>query len=76
MTYVVITFVVLLFLNVYCSRASQRLFYLNKEASMIEKCHLAADEIASLEVVNTSTITSMLNQLESLKKIPQNRNTF
>ena len=67
MTYVVIKFVVLLFLNVYCSRASQRLFYLNKEASMIEKCHLAADEISSLEVVNTSTITSMLNQLESLK---------
>ena len=67
MTYVVITFVVLLFLNIYCSQASQRLFYLNKEASMIEKCHLAADEISSLEVVNTSTITTVLNQLESLK---------
>jgi len=67
MTYVVITFVVLLFLNIYCSNASQRLFYLNKEASMIEKCHLAADEISSLEVVNTSTITGLLNQLESLK---------
>ena len=67
MTYVVITFIVLLFLNIYCSRASQRLFYLSKEASMIEKCHLAADEISSLEVVNTSTITGMLNQLESLK---------
>ena len=67
MTYVAITFVVLLFLNFYCSRASQRLFYLNKEASMIEKCHLAADEISSLEVVNTATITEILGQLESLK---------
>ena len=67
MTYVVITFGVLLFLNFYCSQASQRLFYLNKEASMIEKCHLTADEISSLEVVNTSTISGMLSQLESLK---------
>ena len=66
MTYVVITFVVLLFLNFYCSQVSQRLFYLNKEASMIEKCHLTADEISSLEVVNTSTITGILSQLESL----------
>ena len=67
MTYVVITFVVLLFLNIYCSQASQRLFYLSKEANMLEKCHLAADEISSLEVVNTSTINGILNQLESLK---------
>ena len=67
MTYVVITFVVLLFLNYYCSHASQRLFYLNKETSMIEKCQLASDEISMLEVVNTSTITEILNQLESLK---------
>ena len=67
MTYVVITFAVLLFLNIYCSQASQRLFYLSKEASMIEKCHLAADEISSLEVVNTATITGIVNQLESLK---------
>ena len=67
MTYVVITFVVLLFLNIYCSQASQRLFYLNKEVSMIEKCQLASDEISMLEVVNTSTVSGLLNQLESLK---------
>ena len=67
MTYVVITFVVLIFLNLYCSHASQKLFYLSKESSMIEKCQLASDEISTLEVLNTSTITGVVNQLESLK---------
>ena len=67
MTYVVITFVVLLFLNFYCARASQRLFYLSKETSMIEKCQLASDEISTLEVLNSSTITGIVNQMESLK---------
>ena len=36
MTYVVITFVVLLVLNIYCSIACQNLFYESKKASMIE----------------------------------------
>ena len=67
MTYVVITFFVLLFLNVYCAKTSQRLFYTSKEISMIEKCQLASDEIAGLEVLNNSTITGIVNQMESLK---------
>ena len=67
MTYVVITFLVLLFLNFYCARASQRVFYTNKETSMIEKCQIASDEISTLEVLNTSTITGIVNEMESLK---------
>ena len=34
---------------------------------MIEKCHLAADEIAKLEVINPSTVTATAEQLGSLK---------
>ena len=34
---------------------------------MIEKCQLASDEISTLEVINHSTITGILNQMESLK---------
>ena len=34
---------------------------------MIEKCQLAADEISTLEVMNTSTISGMISQMESLK---------
>ena len=67
MTYVVITFVVLLLLNVYCSRSSQNLFFESKKTSMIEKCQLASDEIASLDVMNTATVTGIVQQMESLK---------
>lgn len=67
MTYVAITFVVLLFLNIYCSKTSQRLFYESKEKSMLEKCQLASDEIATLEVLNPSTVSGILSQMESLK---------
>lgn len=67
MTYVFITFFVLLFLNIYCAKTSQKLFYQSKESSMVEKCQLAADEIAKLEVINTSTISTAIGRLDSLK---------
>lgn len=35
MTYAVVTFVVLLILNIYCSIACQNLFYESKKSSMI-----------------------------------------
>ena len=66
MTYVVITTVVLLFLNIYCSKVSQEMVHRNKERALIEKCQLASDEIASLEVVNTATVAGILSQLDSL----------
>lgn len=65
--YVVITFVVLLLLNVYCSEISQDLFNKSKEISMIEKCQLAADDIANLEIINSSTVTGAVEQMVSLK---------
>lgn len=67
MTYVVITFVVLVILNIYCSNVSQKLFYQSKETSMIEKCQLASDEIATLEVLNPTTVAGIVGQMESLK---------
>ena len=67
MTYVIITFVVLLILNIYCSNISQQLFYQSKEASMVEKCQLASDDIASLEVLNPTTVAGIVNQMDSLK---------
>ena len=67
MTYVVITFLILLILNIYTSKVSQRLFYVSKETSMIEKCQLASDEISSLEVLNNATVTGIIGQMESLK---------
>lgn len=67
MTYVAITFVVLLFLNFYCSQTCQRLFYQSKDAAMVEKCQLASDEIATLDVLNPSTVAGIVEQMESLK---------
>ena len=66
-TYVLITFVALLLLNIYCSTVSQELFYKSKEASMVEKCQLAANEISELEILNTSTVSEAIAQMGSLK---------
>ena len=54
--YVLVTFAVLLFLNIYTSRLSQQIFYGNKKSSMIELCHITASEIAGLEVLNNTTM--------------------
>ncbi len=67
LVYVCVTFVVLLFLNIYCSGTSQRLFYQNKEASMVEKCQVAAADIATLEVLNTSNVSNTVNAMEGLR---------
>lgn len=67
MTYVVITFLVLLILNVYCSITCQKLFYQSKRDSMIEKCLLVSDEIATLDVLNSTSIASVVGQMDSLK---------
>lgn len=67
MTYVVITFVVLFILNIYCSITCQKLFYQSKRDSMIEKCLLISDEIAALDVLNSTSIATVVGQMESLK---------
>lgn len=61
--YVIITFLVLLFLNYYTSETSQKLFYQSKEASMIEKCQRAAVDISELDVLNQTTVSSAVSQL-------------
>ena len=63
----VITFLVLLLLNLYCSEISQTLFNKSKETAMIEKCQLASDEIAGLEVINASTVANAVKEMVSLK---------
>ena len=64
--YVVITFAVLLVLNLYCANASKTMFYQGKEVAMKEKCLLAVDEIVTLEVMNAATVDAALSNLESL----------
>ena len=63
LTYIIITLVVLLFLNIYTSGTTQKLIYQEKESAMIEKCLLASDEVANLEVLNRSTVASAVSQM-------------
>ncbi len=67
LVYVLITALVLSVLNLYTSETSRQLFYQSKEASMIEKCQLAAAEISSLDVINASAVTQALAGMDSLK---------
>lgn len=67
MTYVIITFIVLVVLNIYCSITCQQLFYQSKRDSMIEKCLLVSDEIATLDVLNNTSIAGVVGQMDSLK---------
>ncbi len=64
--YVLITLAVLTFLNVYCAKTSQELFYKSKEAAMIERCLIISADIGELEVINTATVANALEQVGSL----------
>ena len=64
--YVVITFIVLLFLNVYCSKTTQEIFYQGKKTSIVQKCRMAASELSDLDVLNRSGIETALSQMPSM----------
>ena len=65
--YVIVTSIVLVFLNIYSFSTNQQLIYQSKESSMIEKCQLAATEISNLEVLNPSSASSAVSQMGSLR---------
>ncbi len=67
MTYVVITSLVLLFLNIYCSHVSQRIFYENKQSSMLEIAQLTANEISSQELLSPSTAAAAVAKIGPLE---------
>ncbi len=62
MTYVVITFAVLVFLNIYCSQISQRLFYQNKQSIMLEKAQLIAGDIEAQGTLDATTAAMAVEQ--------------
>ena len=66
MLYVCITFVVLLFLNYYCSKITQQMIRQGKETNMVEKALFTASEIAGNDVVNTATVRSTISDMDSL----------
>ena len=62
--YVVITLLVLIFLNIYSSKRSYELFYTSKEVTMLEKCRHAAVEIESVGVLNYQTVSAALAKID------------
>ena len=65
--YVLITFVALFFLNIYCAKTSQTLFYQSKKATMLERCQVTASEIAGLEVLSQSSVSEAISQMRISK---------
>lgn len=63
LTYVVITFVVLLLLNIYISTTTQKVFRNSKESALLEKCQLASTEIASLDILNFYTVSQAVSDM-------------
>ena len=62
----IITFIVLLFLNVNTSLLSQKMFYNSKEKSLTEKCQLVASEVSSLDVINSKSVSQAVSNMERL----------
>ena len=65
-TYVLVTFIVLLFLNIYSARSSQELFYKSKEAAMIERCLIAAADISVIDVINPVSVSEAVSTMDNL----------
>lgn len=69
MTYVIITFFVLVLLNLYCFHTCRQLFYQSKKAAMTEKGLFASYEISDLDVLNYDSISGMVSRTESLQDV-------
>ena len=65
--YIALTFLALLFLNVYSSKTNQSIFYSGKESYMLERCQLVAVEVSELDVLNHSTVSKAVNALGNLR---------
>lgn len=67
MLYILITCVVLVFLNIYCSEISQQLFYQSKKTSMDEKAQLVASAVSEQEILNKEAVEAAIAPLGNLK---------
>lgn len=66
-TYIIITFLVLLFLNIYCPEISQRLIRQSKKSAMLEKTQMTAREVGQQEILNPSNVEAAVAQIETLR---------
>lgn len=65
--YIVVTFVVMAFLNVYCSETSQELFYQSQKVSMRDKTQLVASALGAQDILNEDSVATTVEALDDLK---------
>ena len=65
--YIVLTFVVLLFLNYYTSETSQQVFYRSKHTAMMDKILMVSSAVGEQEVLNSDTAAAAITPLGNLK---------
>ena len=65
--YIALTLVVMLFLNLYCSRTSHQLFYRSKHTAMMDKILHVASAVGEQEVLNEDTARAAIEPLGNLK---------
>lgn len=64
--YIALTVSVMLFLNIYCSRTSQTLFYRSKHTAMMDKILLVSAAVGEQEVLNEDTALTAVDSLGKL----------
>lgn len=67
LTYILITTVVLLVLNISYATASQQLFYKSKQEAMTDKIQLVSSELNRLEQFTPETVAESVSPLDSLR---------
>ena len=65
--YILLTFFVLLFLNIYCSETSRQLFYRSKHTAMMDKVLLVSAAVGEQQVLNADTAGAAVEALDNLK---------
>ena len=65
--YILLTFFVLLFLNVYTTETSQQVFYRSKHTAMMDKILLVSAAVGEQEVLNADTARNAIEPLGNLK---------
>ena len=65
--FILLTVSVMLFLNIYCSTTSQKLFYRSKHTAMMDKVLLVSTAVSEQEVLNSNTARSAIEPLGNLK---------
>ncbi len=65
--YVCVTFLALLFLNIYCHNASLKLFNRSKHTAMMDKVLLLSSAVGEQEVLNADTAATAVGSLGDLK---------